>query len=83
MRRRFRRFIKETAMADKSTKEIKPSRIQRYWRETIGELRKVTWPTNQEAWRLTKIVLYVMIAMALFLGILDFVFSNIITAILT
>jgi len=69
-------------MADKSTKEYKPNRVQKYWRETIGELRKVTWPTKQEAWRLTKIVLYVMAAMAVFLGVLDLFFSELITAIL-
>ena len=33
--------------------------ISRYWRETVGELRKVTWPTPKEAWALTKIVLIV------------------------
>ena len=69
-------------MAEKSDKEKKPSRIQRWWRETIGELRKVTWPTTQEAWRLTKIVLYVMAGMAALLGVLDFVFSRVITLIL-
>ena len=69
-------------MAEKSDKEKKPSRIRRWWRETIGELRKVTWPTTQEAWRLTKIVLYVMAGMAALLGILDFVFSRVITLIL-
>ena len=69
-------------MAEKSDKEKKPNRFQRYWRETIGELRKVTWPTTQEAWRLTKIVLYVMAGMAALLGVLDFVFSRVITLIL-
>ena len=70
-------------MADKSTKEKKPGRFQRWWRETIGELHKVTWPTPQEALRLTKIVLYVMAGMAVLLGILDFFFSRFITLILT
>jgi len=27
----------------------KQSGITRFWRETVGELRKVTWPTRQEA----------------------------------
>ena len=39
-------------------------RIKKWWRETLGELRKVTWPTPQEAWRLTKIVLVVMAGMS-------------------
>jgi len=58
----------------------KPNRIARFWRSTIGELRKVSWPTTQEAWRLTKVVLMVVLAMALLLGLLDFVFSRAIAA---
>jgi preprotein translocase subunit SecE len=51
----------------------------RYFRETRGELRKVTWPTREEAWRLTLIVLAVSAAMAIFLGvILDATFSNLV-----
>lgn len=51
--------------------------LVRYFRETRGELRKVTWPTREEAWRLTLIVLGVTAAMAVFLGvILDATFSN-------
>lgn len=54
-------------------------KIQRFWRETIGELRKVTWPTPQEAWKMTRLVLIVMVIMSLILGVLDFVFSRLIT----
>jgi preprotein translocase subunit SecE len=50
--------------------------LVRYFRETRGELRKVTWPTRQESQRLTAIVLGVTALMALFLGLLDFIFSN-------
>ena len=35
-------------------------RSPRWWRETLGELRKVTWPTPLEAWQLTKVVIVVM-----------------------
>ena len=53
--------------------------IIRYLRETRGEMRKVTWPTREEAWRLTLIVLAVSAVMAVFLGvILDAAFSNVI-----
>ncbi len=63
-------------------KERKENGIQRWWRETLGEMRKVSWPTTPEAWRLTKIVLIVMAGMAALLGILDFVFSRLITLLL-
>ncbi len=59
----------------KQAGEMNP--VARYIRETRGELRKVTWPTREEAWRLTLIVLGVTAAMAIFLGIiLDATFSS-------
>ena len=65
--------------ADKDREKPKqPNAIAR-WRETIGELHKVSWPTTQETWRLTYIVLLVMLAMSITLGLLDFVFSKLIT----
>jgi len=54
--------------------------LVRYLRETRGELRKVTWPTREEAQRLTAIVLGVTVAMAVFLGLLDLIFSNAVQA---
>jgi preprotein translocase subunit SecE len=45
--------------------------ISRFVRETVGELRKVSWPTRQEATNLTAIVLVVMVFMALFLWLVD------------
>jgi len=47
----------------------KQNAIQRFTRETVGELRKVSWPTRQEAWQLTLIVLVVLTFMSIFLGI--------------
>ncbi|MBN1450924.1 MAG: preprotein translocase subunit SecE [Anaerolineales bacterium] len=48
----------------------KQNAIQRFTRETVGELRKVSWPTRQEAWQLTLIVLVVLAFMSVFLGII-------------
>lgn len=50
--------------------------ITRYLRETRGELRKVTWPTREESWRLTLIVLVVSLLMSIFLWFFDTIFSN-------
>jgi preprotein translocase subunit SecE len=50
--------------------------LQRYFRETIGELRKVSWPTRQEATSLTIVVLIVIAIMSAFLGALDFIYSG-------
>jgi preprotein translocase subunit SecE len=57
--------------------------LARWWRETSGELNKVSWPTRQEAWRLTRIVIVVLVAMSALLGVLDFLFSKVITFILS
>jgi len=45
--------------------------IQRYIRETSGELRKVSWPTWPEARRLTGLVLLVMVVVGIFLWGVD------------
>jgi len=50
--------------------------IARLFRETIGELRKVSWPTWNEARNLTIVVLVVIFTMAFSLGLLDFVYSR-------
>ena len=67
-------------MADKKEveKTKKPNRLVRWWLETIGELRKVSWPTPNEAWRLTRVVLLVMVATSVVLGLLDWIFSKLI-----
>ena len=59
-------------MAEKAKKVRKSENaIQRYFRETTGELRKVNWPTWPEARRLTVLVLLVMMVMGVFLGLMD------------
>ena len=59
-------------MADKEKKTRKSENaVQRYFRETTGELRKVSWPTWPEARRLTSLVLMVMVIMGIFLGLMD------------
>ena len=64
-------------MARKTTsKQVKkqPNAITRFFRETTGELRKVSWPSRQEAISLTRVVVLVVVIMAIFLGGLDFLF---------
>lgn len=49
--------------------------IRRTVQETIGELRKVSWPTRQEAVKLTKVVLTVIFVTAAALGLLDYLWT--------
>jgi preprotein translocase subunit SecE len=60
----------------------KQNAIQRYIRETGGELRKVSWPSRQEATNLTLIVLAVMAFMGIFLGLTDVIFSRLLNMVL-
>jgi preprotein translocase subunit SecE len=53
--------------------EKKNNPIVHYYRETVGELRKVSWPTRDEAMNLTTIVVIVLVAMAIFLGVIDLI----------
>ena len=57
-------------MAEKA-KSKKANPIVAFFRETAGELRKVTWPTWPEARQLTGLVLLVMIVIGLILGLTD------------
>ncbi len=43
-----------------------------------AELKKVTWPSRQEAIRLTIMVLIVCIVAGVFLGLADFGFTNLV-----
>ncbi|MEW6717638.1 MAG: preprotein translocase subunit SecE [Chloroflexota bacterium] len=61
----------------KQTSRRSPNAVQRFARETVGELRKVSWPTRKEAINLTVMVIGVIIAMSAFLGLLDVAFSRV------
>ena len=57
------------------TNTLRDNPITRYLRETWAELKKVRWPTRQEAQNLTLIVLAVTVGMAIILGLMDFFFA--------
>ena len=57
------------------TNTLRDNLITRYLRETWAELKKVRWPTRQEAQNLTLIVLAVTVGMAIILGLMDFFFA--------
>jgi len=57
-------------LAEKAKKK-KPNAIQLFFRETTGELRKVSWPTWTEARQLTWLVILVMVIVGIILGLTD------------
>ena len=49
-----------------------------FLQETLDELKKTTWPTKQESWRLTGVVIAVIIVLGFYMGVLDFVLTSIV-----
>ena len=54
----------------------KENRLTQYFRETRAELRKVVWPTRQEALNLTIIVVGTVVAMSIFFGAIDYLLTT-------
>ncbi len=46
-------------------------KVRTFWKECIGELRKVVWPSKEEVWSSVKVVLVSSVLVAVFLGALD------------
>ncbi len=64
------------AKASPKSRQKKENAIVKYLKETRAELRKVSWPSREEAINLTAIVVAVTTAMAVFLGVVDYLFSK-------
>lgn len=50
-------------------------KIAQFFLEAKGELTKVNWPNRQELVRYTVLVVVISLAVAVFLGLLDVLFS--------
>ena len=53
-----------------------PNKIVIFLKEVRLEMKKVNWPTRQETIRKTLIVIGISVAVAIFLGGLDFIFTT-------
>lgn len=51
------------------------ARLKTYVKETRAEIGRVTWPTREQALRLTGIVLAVTTVLAVFLALVDYIFA--------
>ncbi|MHC1578549.1 MAG: preprotein translocase subunit SecE [Dehalococcoidia bacterium] len=67
-----------TTRASKANAKSAPAKRSRlsFFSEVIAELRKAHWPTRQEAWRLSILVLAVCITVGAILGVLDWAFTR-------
>ena len=61
----------------------KENRIMQYVRETRAELRKVVWPTREEAINLTAIVVGTITVMSIFFGVVDYLFTQLFRFLIT
>ncbi len=52
-----------------------------YIRETVSELKKVTWPSRQATLKLTGIVLGISAIVGAYVGGLDYLLTNLLTLI--
>jgi preprotein translocase subunit SecE len=53
-------------------------KIKIFLQESRQELRRVNWPTRQETIRYTLFVIILSVGLAIFLGILDYIFVRIV-----
>ncbi|PLX28114.1 preprotein translocase subunit SecE [Candidatus Parcubacteria bacterium] len=52
------------------------NKLTNYIKGSIEEMKKVTWPTKKETQSYTILVIGISVAVALFLGAVDFVFNQ-------
>ncbi len=58
------------------------NKVIRYFREVRSELKKVVWPTRQEAIKLTILVIVGTILISLLIGVFDYIFTKILEFVL-
>ena len=51
------------------------SKLTNYIKASFEEMKKVTWPTKKETRNYTYLVIAISLAVAAFLGALDFIFT--------
>ncbi len=73
--------MSKTAVRAKRTEGL-VARVKAYVKETRAEIGRVTWPTREQALRLTGIVLAVTAALAAFLALVDYLFAWFISRVL-
>jgi preprotein translocase subunit SecE len=67
--------LQEKGLVAKATAK-KENVVIKYLKETRAELKKVNWPSRQEATNLTLIVIAVTAFMVLLLGLIDYIFAK-------
>ena len=75
-------MAKSKSSATTKTVTTEENALVKYYKETRAELYKVTWPTREEARTLTLVISAVTLAMAVFLGLFDYIFQYVVKGII-
>ena len=75
-------MAKSRSSSTPPTAAKEPNAVVKYFYDTRAELRRVTWPTREETRKLTIIIVVVTLAMAIFLGTLDYIFQGLVAGII-
>ena len=51
-------------------------KVVNFFKESVAELKKVVWPSRDDVFSSTKVVLISTIVIAVILGLLDFLFTS-------
>ncbi|MBN1325824.1 preprotein translocase subunit SecE [Candidatus Falkowbacteria bacterium] len=51
------------------------SKISNYIRESIAELKKVTWPTKKQTVNYTLLIIGISLTVAFFIGVVDYILA--------
>ncbi len=54
-------------------------KISKFFKQVKNEMKKVHWPNKNELSSYTMVVVITVVAMITFIGVIDLIFSNIIT----
>lgn len=69
-------------MKNKQNPANKGNIVISFFKSVRHELYQVTWPTKDETIRLTGLVLIASVAVGIYLGALDYVFSQVVSVII-
>ncbi|HEV2474824.1 MAG TPA: preprotein translocase subunit SecE [Chthonomonadales bacterium] len=62
-----------------ATRDQGIQRSRNYISEVWTEMKKTTWPTREEATRLTLVVIVVIVVLGFYMGFLDWVLSSLVS----
>ena len=57
-------------------------KIRQFLREAYSEMKKVSWPTREQTIQYTTLVIVISVSVAVFLGVLDYMFGSVIKSVI-